>query len=114
VYQSKKRRLPSDLNPFAEVGLRGRPLGLETNYSSLSPLRCLLFVILLQYTVHTYFIFALRASNEALLSGGNAEQEWGFGQIVAVISLAGNLLALFDGIQGVLLIFLLFRLIITY
>lgn len=44
----------------------------------------LLSVALCQFPVHAYMIVAMRAGNEALL-GGASENEWGFGQIVAVM-----------------------------
>jgi hypothetical protein len=53
-----------------------------------------------QFPLHVYSIFALRASNEALLSSGITEQQWGFGQIVAMILLGTNIVVLVNGIQG--------------
>ncbi|KAK7908845.1 hypothetical protein PG985_016148 [Apiospora marii] len=41
---------------------------------------------LMQYPLHGYMVYALRLSNEKHLSG-NSENEWGFGQIVALISI---------------------------
>ncbi|KAK7993421.1 hypothetical protein PG989_006802 [Apiospora arundinis] len=38
---------------------------------------------MVQYPVHCYMVWALRASNEPFLSG-SSENEWGFGQIVAL------------------------------
>jgi hypothetical protein len=46
---------------------------------------------LLQYPLHLYSVIALRASNQSLLSG-ESENEWGFGQIVAVFLVVAILL----------------------
>jgi hypothetical protein len=59
-----------------------------------------LTVAAFQFPLHVYSIFALRGSNEALLSGGITEQQWGFGQIVAMILLGTNIVVLVNGIQG--------------
>ncbi|KAK8139462.1 hypothetical protein PG984_002842 [Apiospora sp. TS-2023a] len=48
----------------------------------------------IQYPVHGYMIYALRSSNEGYLSG-NSENEWGFGQIVALVLVAAMLLECF-------------------
>jgi hypothetical protein len=57
-----------------------------------------LLVALLQYPVHMYSVFALRAANESRLTQGNTEQDWGFGQVVAVILLGNNVVLLAEGI----------------
>jgi hypothetical protein len=57
-----------------------------------------LLFVLLQYPVHMYSVFALRAANESRLMQGNTEQDWGFGQVVAVILLGSNVTMLVDGI----------------
>jgi len=54
----------------------------------------------IQGPFHAYAIFTLRKDNEALLTSGIAEQQWGFGQIVAMILLGTNIVALVNGIQG--------------
>ncbi|KAL2289316.1 hypothetical protein FJTKL_02320 [Diaporthe vaccinii] len=50
----------------------------------------LLLISLGQFPVHTYEIFALRHYNEHYLSG-DSEDSWGFGQIVALVSLGSTL-----------------------
>jgi hypothetical protein len=57
-------------------------------------------IAMMQCPLHIYSIFALRASNERFLGDGGSEQEWGFGQIAAVILLGGNILHFVDGIAG--------------
>jgi hypothetical protein len=54
----------------------------------------------LQYPLHIYSIFALRSSNEPLLTSGTTEIEWGYAQIVNVVLLGSNIKALLDGIVG--------------
>lgn len=44
---------------------------------------------MLQLPLHLYFIIRLRLSNETLLSKGSDENDWGFGQIYALIMSAG-------------------------
>lgn len=44
---------------------------------------------MLQLPLHLYFIIRLRLSNEPLLSNGSDENQWGFGQIYALIMSAG-------------------------
>jgi hypothetical protein len=60
----------------------------------------LLTTAMLQSPLHIYSIFALRASNERYLEQGSSEREWGFGQIAAMVLLAGNLLQIVDCIAG--------------
>jgi hypothetical protein len=60
----------------------------------------LLGIAMLQCPLHIYSIFALRASNERYLEDGSSEQDWGFGQIAAVVLLAGNILQIIDGVVG--------------
>ncbi|KAH7123579.1 hypothetical protein B0J11DRAFT_315464 [Dendryphion nanum] len=62
--------------------------------------RRILGIAMLQCPLHIYSIFALRASNERFLEEGGAERQWGFGQIAAVVLLAGNLLPIVDGIAS--------------
>ena len=60
-----------------------------------------LTLALLQYPLHLYSVFALRVSNEHLLSG-QSENAWGFGQIVALIMLAQTFIQCFRGVKGTL------------
>ncbi|KAJ2987719.1 hypothetical protein NUW58_g4350 [Xylaria curta] len=56
-----------------------------------SPSITVLTVALVQYPVHVYTLYALRASNESYLSG-DSENQWGFGQVVALVLVASVLL----------------------
>ncbi|KAI0012747.1 hypothetical protein F4779DRAFT_566716 [Xylariaceae sp. FL0662B] len=51
----------------------------------------ILVIALLQYPLHNYTLFQLRISNEPYLSG-DSENEWGFGQIIALVLLASVVL----------------------
>lgn len=62
----------------------------------------ILGIAMLQCPLHIYSIFALRASNEHYLEG-DSERNWGFGQIVAVVLLGGNILQFIDGLIGMCL-----------
>lgn len=42
----------------------------------------------------------MRAMNESHLVQGSMEQDWGFGQVVAVILLGNNIVMLFEGIMS--------------
>jgi heme/copper-type cytochrome/quinol oxidase subunit 4 len=64
-----------------------------------------LMVAALQLPLHLYSLLALRASNEKLLNSGTTEQEWGFGQVVAVMLLGSNVLGLLNGVQGMFVCF---------
>lgn len=59
-----------------------------------------LLVALIQYPVHLYSIFVMRAMNESHLVQGSSEQDWGFGQVVAVILLGNNVVMLREGIMS--------------
>lgn len=59
-----------------------------------------LLVALVQYPVHLYSIFVMRAMNESHLVQGSSEQDWGFGQVVAVILLGNNVVMLYEGIMS--------------
>lgn len=60
---------------------------------------------LLQYPIHTYSVFMIRAMNESHLVQGSTEQDWGFGQVVAVTLLGSNVVILFEGISSMCLLY---------
>lgn len=59
----------------------------------------ILTLALAQYPVHGYMVYALRASNEKFLSG-SSENEWGFGQIVAMTLVGSTLFECFKAWAG--------------
>lgn len=69
--------------------------------SSLQERHAVLLIAMVQFSLHAYSIFTLRASNEKFLNGGSMEQQWGFGQIAAMLLLGANLVVLLNGLQGV-------------
>jgi hypothetical protein len=64
-----------------------------------SPKFTILMLAMLQYPLHIYMIFALRAANDHLLKG-DSENYWGFGQVVALVLLASSVLQGFRAILG--------------
>ncbi|PMD59347.1 uncharacterized protein K444DRAFT_530196, partial [Hyaloscypha bicolor E] len=60
----------------------------------------LLVVTFVQFPVHVYSIFMLRKSNEGLLISGHTEQEWGFGQVAAMVLLAPNVIGIVVAVNG--------------
>lgn len=67
-----------------------------------------LLIALIQYPVHMYSIFVMRATNESHLVQGSSEQDWGFGQVVAAILLGNNVVMLFEGIMSMRATYLAF------
>jgi hypothetical protein len=57
-------------------------------------------IALLQCPVHIWSIFALRFSNTDKFDDGSVEQEWGFGQIVAMVLVGATLFPIVDGVTG--------------
>jgi hypothetical protein len=60
----------------------------------------LLCVTYFLFPLHTQSIISLRTANESLLTSGNTEQEWGFGQVSAIILLAPNLAGILVAVKG--------------
>jgi hypothetical protein len=55
---------------------------------------------LLQFPVHVYMLITLRIANQGLLEGGEQENEWGFGQIVALVLLSDTIISAVNGLIG--------------
>ena len=60
-------------------------------------------IAMLQYPLHVYTLFTIRANNEGSLTNGSEEKQWGFAQIGAMVLLATNVLLL-NGVQGMLVL----------
>jgi hypothetical protein len=60
----------------------------------------LLYAAYFLYPVHTQSIISLRTANESLLTSGHTEQEWGFGQVSAIMLLAPNLAGILVAVKG--------------
>ena len=54
----------------------------------------------LQFILHFYFVIALRISNQELLNNAALEEQWGFGQILALIMLGATLLECAKALEG--------------
>jgi hypothetical protein len=66
------------------------------------PGKLLLFTFA-QYFVHIYSVFALRASNQHLLTG-DSENSWGFGQVVALVMLGQPIIGVTRGLKSKILL----------
>lgn len=60
----------------------------------------LLYAAYFLYPVHTQAIISLRTANESLLTSGHTEQEWGFGQVSAIMLLTPNLAGILVAVKG--------------
>ena len=60
----------------------------------------IIFIGALQFILHLYSLVALRTSNEKLLNNTALENEWGFGQVIAIIMLAATLIECAKGFEG--------------
>lgn len=56
-----------------------------------------LFIAIAQLPLHLYYVIRLRLTNEPLLTDGNDESHWGFGQIYALIMSAGLVVEICKG-----------------
>lgn len=57
-------------------------------------------IALLQCPVHIWSMFTLRFANNGKLDDGRGEQEWGFGQIVAMVLVGATVFPIVDGLTG--------------
>ncbi len=55
---------------------------------------------ILQFVLHVYTLVALRISNQPLLDNVALEDEWGFGQVIALVMLVATLLECAKGLEG--------------
>lgn len=61
-----------------------------------------LIIAMMQYPVHVYTVFALRIANEERLEG-DSENDWGFGQVVALALLTSSILQCIRTVIGMFL-----------
>ena len=54
----------------------------------------------LQFILHVYILVALRVSNQSLLDNVALEDQWGFGQVIAIVMLVATLLECAKGLEG--------------
>ena len=62
--------------------------------------KTIIIVGTMQFILHVYTIVALRISNQPLLDNIALEDEWGFGQVIAIVMLAATLLECAKGLEG--------------
>jgi len=91
TYRARAKRLQS-ISTFKEMQKKKK-------WKVTYPL-VLLYVTYVIYPIHTQSIIALRTANESLLTSGHTEQEWGFGQVSAIILLAPNLAGILVAVKG--------------
>jgi hypothetical protein len=91
TYGARTKRLQS-ISTFKEMQRKRR-------WKVTYPLT-ILYVAYILYPIHTQSIISLRTANESLLTSGNTEQEWGFGQVSAIILLAPNLAGILVAVKG--------------
>ena len=61
-------------------------------------MRTVLLTEMVQFILHLYFVIAIRVTNEPHLTDGYTENEWSFGQIFAMVMVAGTLLECVKGL----------------
>ena len=54
----------------------------------------------MQFILHIYILVALRISNQSLLDNVALEDQWGFGQVIAIVMLVATLLECAKGLEG--------------
>lgn len=59
----------------------------------------IIHLALAQYPIHLYMVVAMRSSNEGLV-GGDSENDWGFGQVVALVLASATVFECFRGVIG--------------
>ena len=74
---------------------------LKTGYKT-----SVLIITMMQYPVHVYTVFTLRIANEDRLDG-DSENNWGFGQVVALALLTSSVLQCIRTVIGKFLIVIL-------
>jgi hypothetical protein len=76
---------------------------LLATFDSAKNIRSVLGFALLQFPVHVYMLVTLRTANQELVEGEKQENEWGFGQTVAIVLLLDTAISCVAGLKGQLL-----------
>ena len=61
-----------------------------------------LWVGSVQFILHVYMVIALRVSNQSLLDDAALEEEWGFGQVLALIMFGSTLVECAKRLEGMM------------
>jgi hypothetical protein len=91
TYRARAKRLQSN-STFKEMQKKKK--------RKVSDPLMLLYAAYFLYPVHTQAIISLRTANESLLTSGHTEQEWGFGQVSAIMLLTPNLAGILVAVKG--------------
>lgn len=75
------------------------PIGRESSIITIS---------LLHFILHVYMVIALRISNHGLLKNASLEQEWGFGQILALVMLGSTVVGCARSFEGMTMDYILY------
>jgi hypothetical protein len=84
---------------ISQWALKPRSVASREERSSLFTLLILCFAFI-AFLIHADAIVQLRNENESLLTSGNTEQEWGFGQVSAMILLTPNVVGIAIIVSG--------------
>ena len=57
-----------------------------------------------QFILHVYILVALRTANQPLLDNAALEDQWGFGQVIAIMMLVATLLECAKSVEGELIV----------
>lgn len=60
----------------------------------------ILTISIAQFILHVYMVISLRISNHSLLKDASLEQEWGFGQVLALVMLGSTLMECARSLEG--------------
>ena len=115
-YNASRIALPNAKHPLDDQVYLGLTslyvftlLGIVTIYCRVESLRLyyqktVIFIGALQFILHVYILVALRISNQSLLDNVALEDQWGFGQVIAIVMLVATLLECAKGLEGVLVV----------
>lgn len=57
-----------------------------------------------QFILHVYILVALRTANQPLLDNAALEDQWGIGQVIAIMMLVATLLECCKSVEGELIV----------
>lgn len=90
--------VPSAVRPGPAYNILGKPFMFTIGYFKWS----IVAVALLQYPLHLYMVVTMRTANKGAL-GGDSEDSWGFGQIVALTMLGFTISKCVEGMWSTFL-----------
>ena len=111
-YRTSNIALPNSKHPYVDqiyLGvtafyvfclLNAVIIGCRVPNTRLDNQRSIIIVGTLQFVLHVYILVALRISNQPLLDNVALEEQWGFGQVIAIIMLVSTLLECAKSLEG--------------